>query len=200
MTRTNLAYHFTGDTLRDGSPIPPIGEWLEHEGDVKLCESGLHFSRHPFDALTYAPGSLLHLVEVDYIEEEDTDKGVCRGRKIVATIDAKKLLRECARKWALDVIDEWPAPDVVVQWLNTGDESLRSRAESAAWSAARSSAWSAAGSAAGSAARSAAWSAARSSAWSAADAASLIAAQREYFAQKVNEAFNKEKENNDDTN
>ena len=165
MTRTNLAYHFTKDTLRDGSPIPPIGEWLEHKGDVKLCRSGLHFSRDPFDALSYAPGTLLHLVEVDDIVEEDKSKGVCRRRKIIATINAENLLRECARKWALDVIDKWDAPDVVVKWLKTGDESLRSAAASAAYSAAAKAADSAA-----------------------------AESQREHFAAKVNEAFKGEQQ------
>lgn len=173
----NLGYHFTKDTLRDGSPIPPIGEWLEHKGDVKLCRSGLHFSRDPFDALSYAPGTLLHLVEVDDIVEEDKSKGVCRRRKIIATINAENLLRECARKWALDVIDKWDAPDVVVKWLKTGDESLRSVAYSAADSAAAS------------AAASAAYSAAFSAAYSAAGES-----QREHFAEKVNEAFKGEQQ------
>ena len=50
------AYHFVGDELRDGRPVPPVGEWLVHDGPVKMCESGLHASRHPFDALMYAPG------------------------------------------------------------------------------------------------------------------------------------------------
>ena len=169
----NLGYHFT----KDGSPIPPVGKWLEHTGDVVLCGAGLHFSRDPFDALSYAPGNLLHLVEGDDIVEEDESKGVCRRRKIVASINAENLLRECARKWALDVIDKWDAPDVVVKWLKTGDESLRSAAYSAADSATASAAYSAAYSAA----FSAAYSAARES-------------QRKHFAEKVNEAFKGEQQ------
>jgi hypothetical protein len=31
------AYHFTGNALRDGRPIPAIGEWLRHEGDIIPC-------------------------------------------------------------------------------------------------------------------------------------------------------------------
>ncbi len=49
------AYHFVGDTLRDGRPIPADGEWLVHDGPVTICEAGLHASRHVFDALEYAP-------------------------------------------------------------------------------------------------------------------------------------------------
>ncbi len=47
-----LAYHFTGETLRDGSPIPAIGETLYFRDKIELCKSGYHASLHPFDALT----------------------------------------------------------------------------------------------------------------------------------------------------
>lgn len=46
------AYHFVGATLRDGRAVPPDGEWLVHEGEAVMCESGLHASRDPFDALS----------------------------------------------------------------------------------------------------------------------------------------------------
>ena len=59
------AYHFVGAALRDGSPIPADGEWLTVKGDLKMCEWGLHASVHPFDALQYAPGETLCLVELD---------------------------------------------------------------------------------------------------------------------------------------
>ena len=158
-------YHFTSDKLRDGRPVPPIGEWLEHEGDVIICKSGLHASQHPFDALTYAPGHLLHkvIVEGDIVKQDDKFAG--RRRKIVATIDAEDLLRKFARMCALDVIDKWDAPDVVVRYLKTGDESLRSTARAAAWAAARA----------------AAWDAARAAAWG---------PQRRRLGRMVREAFN----------
>ena len=71
--------------------------------------------------------------------------------------------------------------DLIVKWLNTGDESIRSAAwaaaeSAAAWSAARAaarSAESAVWAAAESAARSAAESAARSAAWAAARSAQI---------------------------
>lgn len=37
MKGTIKAWHFVGDTLRDGSPIPADGEWLEIDGPVELC-------------------------------------------------------------------------------------------------------------------------------------------------------------------
>jgi hypothetical protein len=48
---TVRAWHFVGATLRDGSPIPADGNVLKFNGDPVLCETGLHASQHPFDAL-----------------------------------------------------------------------------------------------------------------------------------------------------
>ena len=117
-------YHFTSDTLRDGTPIPPIGEWLEHEGEIIPCKSGLHASEHPLDALKYAPGVRLHLVELDgdmMPHGDPVDKHVGRRRKILKSIDATELLREFARWCALQVIHLWDAPDVVKKYLETGN-------------------------------------------------------------------------------
>ena len=95
-----LGYHFTGDKLRDGRPVPPVGEWLEHEGEIVPCQSGLHASECSYDALQYAPGHLLHRVELegDIVPHGDpSDKWVGRKRRIISTIDAEPLLRDFAR-------------------------------------------------------------------------------------------------------
>jgi hypothetical protein len=130
-----LGYHFTADTLRDGRPIPPIGEWLEHTGPIVPCKSGLHASEHPFDALQFAPGSMLHHVELegDLVPHGDpVDKWVGRRRRRNATIDATDLLREFARWCALQVVDLWDGPPVVREYLETGDETKRETARAAA--------------------------------------------------------------------
>ena len=165
------AWHFVGDTLRDGRPVPPDGEWLVHDGEVKMCEIGLHASRHPFDALRYAQGAILCLVDCDDIVAEDTDKLVCRRRRIVARADAIDALRYFARMQALSVVHLWDAPDVVLDWLMTGDDSLRAAAWDAARAAARDAARDAAWAAARDAAWDAAWDAARDAAWAARAAA-----------------------------
>ena len=208
---TILGWHWTGDALRDGRPLPAVGEWLEHEGPVVICESGLHGSRAIFDALRYAPGHMLHRVEFADVVAEHSDKLVARRRRIVWSLNAEDVLRAFARRVALDVAHQWDMPDVVREYLETGREELRSAARSAAESAARSAAesaarsaaWSAAWSAAESAARSAArstawfaaesaaWSAARSAAWSAAESAAWSAARDKYsewLEQMVEEA------------
>lgn len=183
-----IGYHFTAGTLRNGQPLPRVGEWLEHRGDVIPCESGLHASIEPFDALTYAPGAILHLVELEQDLQSHgnpIDKWVGRRRKILASIEVTDVLREFAREQALSVIYLWDAPDVVREYLTTGREELRAAAweaakatsawEATAWAATATAAWAAA---------TAAWEAA---AWTAAWAAR--ATSRESFNERIYHAF-----------
>lgn len=169
-----IAYHFIGATLRNGRPVPPDGEWLVHDGPAVLCESGLHASRRPWDALQYAPGAVLCLVEIADIAEEREEQLVARRRRIVRRVDLTDDLRAFARQCARDVLHLWDAPDVVRRYLETGDETFREEAGEAArkvawdafaveWavSSAASAAWVAAGASALEAAREAAKAAAR---------------------------------------
>ena len=196
-------YHFTADTLRNGDPIPPIGQWLEYTGEIVPCKLGLHASTHPFDALTYAPGNTLHRVKLDgelQSHGDPIDKWVGRRRKIIATINAEPLLHEFARWCASSVLHLWDAPQVVRDYLETGDEAIRAVAWDAARAVARDAAWAAAWDAARAAAWAAAWDAAWAAAWDAAWAAAWAAAraaawsaardaQRDHFAALVEAAF-----------
>jgi len=184
-------YHFTGSTLRDGSPIPEPGVWLKHDGPVIPCKSGLHASEHPFDALAYAPGNLLHKVRLRgniTPHGNPVDKYCASERRIVATIDAECVMRSFARRVALDAVKRYwlEAPEVVVEYLKTGDETKRAAARDAAgdaaWAAARDAAWAAARAAA----RDAAWDAAGAAAWDAAKRK-----QRDLFKRMVNKEFKK---------
>lgn len=180
--KQKIYYHFTGNTLRNGQPIPPVGKWLKHKGNLVPCESGLHASEHPIDALQFAPGHMLHRVVLRgkvIPHGNPIDKVCARERKIVATINADKMCRAFARRVALDVSDKWDAPKIVLDYLRTGDESLRdaardaasARVRSAAWAAAWTSAWDVAWDAASASARDAASAAARDAAWASAWAA-----------------------------
>jgi hypothetical protein len=80
----------------------------------------------------------------------------------------KSTCREFARWCALQVIDLWDAPDVVREYLETGNEEIRCAARAAARASMRA--------AAGAAARDAARAAARSAAGDAAGAAARYAA------------------------
>ena len=143
---TNLAWHFTGDTLRDGSPIPDVDQKLIFKGDIKICSRGYHWSKQPFDALQYAPGSKLHLVEYGGTVVEHNDKGCSSERTILKSMDATTLLRRFAADQALSVAHLWEMPDVVREYLTTLDEKLRAAAYTA--SAAYAAAYTAAASAA----------------------------------------------------
>ncbi len=186
MANDRIAWHFTGATLRDGSPIPAIGETLIYKGRIKLCERGYHWSLKPHQALEYAPGNLLHMVRYGGEVLTGDDKGVSSERTILATIDAEHLLRRFAADQALSVAHLWDMTDVVREYLTTLDESKRI----AAWVDAKSAAdgftaW-AAGAAAWAAARAAAAAAAREAArgaaWAAAGAAWAEFDRRVYAA------------------
>lgn len=153
-----------------------VGETLRVEGEPSLCEHGLHASKRLFDALGYAPSSNLSLCRVTLggTVKHDSDKSVGNERTVIAMLSpeaTEKLLRDFARWCALQVIHLWDAPDVVRQYLETGDESLRAAAWAAAWDAA----WAAARDAARAA--EAAARAAEAAAWDAAEAAARDAAR-----------------------
>jgi hypothetical protein len=167
----------------DGREVK-VGDWLEVEGDIVLCKRGLHFSRRAIDALAYARGPLCWYVEADGTVIEGDDKVVCSRRRALWMEDAEQVLRRFARSCALDVVPFWDAPEIVREYLATGDESKRAAAWTAAWAAARDDAWDAAWAAAWAAARDDAWdaamaaarAAARAAAWDAAMAAARAAA------------------------
>lgn len=182
MSKAIKAWHFLADTgtLRDERPAPDDGVWLRHDGPVEMCSKGLHASRKVIDALQYAPGALVCRVECREVVDEQSDKLVCRERRILWRVDASRVLRSFARKCAMDVVHLWDAPEVVVRYLKTGVEEIRAAAWDAARAASRSSdgaaakaadwaaAWAAARASDGAASRAAAWAVARAAAWDAA--------------------------------
>ena len=151
------AWHFlSGDKLRDGTAAPPDGEWLHYDGPLVMCQSGLHASINPFDALQFAPGNTLCLVECDGRIIEAEDKLVCSRRRIVVRMDAEPLLRWFARQQALSIIHIYSEPaDCVLDYL-MGDDAARDAARAAANDAASAAAWDAAWAAAWDAANDAA--------------------------------------------
>ena len=191
---TTYGWHFlyAGSRLRTGEEAPEDGVWLTTD-KARICESGLHGSKHPFDALKYAPGPILCLCEFGEIKGEHGDKFVSRSRRIIARMDATEMLMYFARMQALSVVHAFAAPDVVLDYLMTGKDrsAAEAAAEAAAWSVARAAAeaaaWSAAWSVAKAVARAAA-EAAEATTWSVAEAAAWSAA-REEFAGLVYECF-----------
>jgi hypothetical protein len=186
---TITGWHFTGDRLRNGDPIPPVGEWIRAEGTIVLCRNGLHCSKRLMDALHYAPGELLHRVELLDNLQDGGDKWVGRERRIIASADATNMLREFARWCALQVVHLWNVPPVVLEYLTTGDESKRAAAMDAAWDASRAAAMDAAWDASRAAATAAAWAASRDAAMDASRAAAWAASRDAAWAAAMDAAM-----------
>ena len=169
---SKLYWHFlqANGMLTHGDPrIVRVGKRLTLPPKTQIipCQVGYHASLRPIDALQYAPGPIVCRVTLHgkIIPHGDPiNKYVAEGRTVIWMANAIDVLREFARWCALQVIDLWDAPEVVREYLVTGDENL--------WAAARDAAWAAAWDAAWDAARDAAWGAAqdaaRAAAWGAA--------------------------------
>lgn len=155
------AYWFGGDTLPhgDGRPVA-VGVTHTVEPPIVPCERGLHASVHPSDALKYAECASLWLVDLAGEIKQMSDKLAASERTYVARIDATDVLRTHARWCASQLLHLWDAPDVVREYLATGDESIREAARAiardvaggaarvarvaawdCAWGSARGSAW-----------------------------------------------------------
>ena len=136
---------------------------------LELCAYGLHASSTPFQALAHAPGPILWQVRLGGEVITGDDKSCASMRTYLGQFDATDVLYAFARRQALINIEKirpYCAPadyGLILAWLTTGNDSLRS----AAYATARSAAY---------AARSAAYAAARSAAYAAAESAAYAAA------------------------
>ena len=120
--------------MRDGTLIE-VGKRYEIDGEPVLCEYGYHGSILAIDALKYAPGAWISQRPLEGVIEGD-DKVVGNAFVQQQGADATEVLHEFARLCALDVVRLWDAPQIVVDYLKTGDDSLRDEACGAAMSAA----------------------------------------------------------------
>lgn len=110
-----------------------IEEGITHtvSGPPVLCQHGLHASLEPLDALRYAPGAYLWLVELGGEIEQGHDKLCATERTYIKGFDATELLWKFARTIVsrdLELIklflpkEEY---DVIDYWLKTGDEEYK---------------------------------------------------------------------------
>ena len=122
-----------------------VGETLTIEGEPVLCEHGLHASKRAIDALGYCRyDACLCLVELGGTVVHGDDKSVATARTVVTMLSREQtntLLAEFARWCALAVAHLWEMPEALRQYLETGDNSLRSAAWHAAEAAARDAGW-----------------------------------------------------------
>lgn len=170
------AWHFVGDKLLNCDPVPEDGVVLEYPSEIVMCSSGLHASRRIIDALCYAPGNTICRVQCNGEIIEDKDQLVCSRRTILWRIDGYNVLRKFSRLQALSVSHLWDIPQIVREYLDTGDELKRDAAWAEAWIAAWVAATAAEGTAAGTAAWAAEGDAATAAAWAAAWASEGTAA------------------------
>ena len=161
MQKTVEAWWFSNDKILPHGDGRRIRKGITHKikGEVVPCKNGLHGSKKILDALTYAPGSIIWKVQLSgVVVAHNNDKLAASERTYLTNgVDTIETLREFSRKCALDVIHLWNAPDIIVQYLKTGNENLRDAARCAA----RDAAWAAARDVARCAARDAAWDAVR---------------------------------------
>jgi len=199
--RTGLKSHFGGFKWK-------IGQWYKWDGKLKMCKTGFHCSREPYDAFSYVQGEILAEVEVRGKSEKQEDKETWSEMRILRAWkwgkkDSVRLAIYCTELVLPNFEKEFPKDKrprkailAAKRWLwGRGDASAaESAAESAAWSVARSAARSAE-SAELAAAESAAWSAesaarsaesaAESAAWSAESAAESAAWSAESAAESA---------------
>ena len=118
----------------DGRQIR-IGRTHKVKGAIVPCKHGLHLSKRIIDALSYAPGPIVYRVEGSGIivpHGNPINKYACSERTYLeGGVDVSESLRLFARKCALDVIHLWDAPEIVIRYLKTGDESIRAAARDA---------------------------------------------------------------------
>lgn len=101
-----LAYHFLKSDMCPGEGHEP--PWKEGEtrtlgGEIVICAHGYHASRTAWDALQFAPGPVLCLVEVEPVEEH-TEKLVSRSRRLIKAVNVERELREFAADCAERVL------------------------------------------------------------------------------------------------
>ena len=114
-----------------------LGETHKVDCEPIMCKQGLHACKKIIDALEYAPGPIVYKVKLGGKVVHGDDKSVATERTYLeGGIDISNILHKFARVCALDVIDLWDAPDIVVRYLKTGDESIRDAAWAAAWAVA----------------------------------------------------------------
>lgn len=110
--KTVRAYHFLREDMAAGYGTEPawtVGETRSLKGgSIIPCRRGYHASPTPFDAIRYAPGSMLCLVELSgktiFEDGSPVDKFAARHRTLIAAKDVSRELRLFAADCAEHVL------------------------------------------------------------------------------------------------
>ena len=187
-----LAYHFLkSDMCSHEGHEPPWkeGETRTLDGEIVICAHGYHASRTAWDALQFAPGPVLCLVEVEPVEEH-TEKLVSRSRRLIKAVNVERELREFAADCAERMLhfyeeaypgDQRPRAAIATARAHARGEATDGELATARAAAGTAAAWDAAAAgAAGAAARATAWVAARAAAAAAWVAAGIAERKWQY--------------------
>jgi len=116
-----LLFHFVGDRLLDGRPVPADGELLS-------ALSGGQLAGYPTagEAMAKAEGTTLCLVTLLGAKRCAYPGAAwsAGARLIVKRIDAAPLLRAFAMHCAQDVLQFWDAPEIIGRYLSSADQAL----------------------------------------------------------------------------
>lgn len=131
------------------------GETRTLDGEIVICAHGYHASRTAWDALQFAPGPVLCLVEVEPVEER-ADKLASRSRRLIKAVNVERELREFVADCAERVLhfyeeaypgDQRPRAAIATarayakgEATDEGLDAARAAAGAAAWDAARAAA------------------------------------------------------------
>jgi hypothetical protein len=129
-----LAWHFTRDMIQLGCPVPAPGQVIKYSEPLESFLSVPPAWERIIDALDAAPGYLLHRVRLGGKILQHGTRLVSSEWTFLWSIDAREILLDCARRWALDVLHLWTLPAMVKEYLETGREELREAATAAALS------------------------------------------------------------------
>jgi len=131
-------WYFSETSLRlqrgDYRKVTPGITHTVNEADLSIYKYGLHASKRLLDALYYALGPYVWRVRLSGRILSNDDTLCASNREYLWGYDASEVLSRFARNEALRVIHRWDAPDIVVNYLETGRESLRVEAAAAIWS------------------------------------------------------------------
>ena len=143
------AWYFApaGNRLKYGdNRLVRVGTTHTVEGTPKLCEHGLHASEQIIDALARAESTILYRVELSGEIDRGRDEIAAQSRKYIKRYNVESILFDFARlaaKRCVHLCHPYMPDDayeLVVRWLDTGDESLRTAAGAAARAAASAAA------------------------------------------------------------
>jgi len=123
------AWYFAHESKKlqygDGRGIK-IGETHTVDCVPQCCKEGLHGSVKLRDALSFAKGYIIYRVDINGKIDKQDDKICGQSRTyLYGGVNVENELREFARWCVLEMMIKCGAPEVIVNYFKTGEESIR---------------------------------------------------------------------------